>query len=439
MQEIRKRISLENAAAVAIIAFVAECTFGCSGRWLSVGPLSIRMILFVVTLLLTLPIVIKNFKTIIKNPKMIVLMIFGFLVLFSAVIGIRNHNKTAFVWNDLSSFLTFALFPGFFLVAQKKKMIMHIVNAIFWSSVFVAVVATVIHYSLPFLSGDQIMALNDWINNRSLGGLALLNSGSFRIYFRAEIFLQVAILFGVWKIKTAKPSNKIWLYLSEAFLTFAWLVSYTRGFWLGLAVTVIVFLLFEPGLWKQCIISAGVTLVLVIGFLGISWACYGQPAGMTEAMNRVNISRTYQDREDTTQTDVANKNAAELRSHSLVMLKEKIIKHPLVGNGLGANLDGIRNDGKTEYMYLDLLMKLGLVGFAFYLLVSFGFLPSFIKKLKEDRNSHSDEKTNSNRVYSSMLVAAFIGVAVTSMVNPFLSTPMGIMLLMSVYVSVCGE
>jgi hypothetical protein len=441
MQEIKKNISLENVAAAAIFVFIAECTFGSSGRWLSIGPLSIRMILFAVTFLLTLPIVLKNFKTLVKKPQVVLLFVFGAFVLLSIFVGFKNHNRTAFIRNDVSSILTFALFPGFIIIAQKKRMASKIVNIIFWSTVFVALVATAIHFAIPFLTGDQINWVNDWINDRSLGGLALLNSGSYRIYFRAEIFLQVSILLGVWKIREADQTKKVILYISEAFLAFALLISYTRGFWLGFAVMAVFFLACEPRQWKQCFISAGIVLVLVAGILGISWLCYCQPAGMTEAINRVNMTQTLDDDDDDAETDVdvANKNAAKLRSESLALLQQRISNHVLIGNGWGTNLDEIRDDGKTEYMYLDILMKMGLFGFISYLLVSFGFLPRYFKELKQKKNLETDNPMDSDRIRCSMLVAGYIGVAVTSFFNPFLTTPMGIMLLMSVYASVYSE
>ena len=114
------------------------------------------------------------------------------------------------------------------------------------------------------------------------------------------------------------------------------------------------------------------------------------------------------------------------------MLGQKIADKPIFGNGLGTNLDGIREDGKVEYTYFDVQMKMGAVGsilfigvffLPFYQLLKQRFI-GFKKKEKPDWDSPDMEKL--------ALLSAYFGVIATSYVNPFLLNPMGILLTMLV-------
>ena len=65
MEQKDKTVFLEKISKIAeifIMIFVAECTLGSSGRWLEIGSLSIRIILFIFAFVFSLFVVIAKFK-----------------------------------------------------------------------------------------------------------------------------------------------------------------------------------------------------------------------------------------------------------------------------------------------------------------------------------------------------------------------------------------
>jgi hypothetical protein len=117
-------------------------------------------------------------------------------------------------------------------------------------------VTCALHYALAFVSDDTLNLLNEWVNARSLGGFAALKTGMHRVYFKSQIFLQVALLLGIRKICRAQGSRRLVLCACEGILAFACILSYTRGFWLGLAASGIVMLVLMPRALGQSIRAA---------------------------------------------------------------------------------------------------------------------------------------------------------------------------------------
>ena len=111
-------------------------------------------------------------------------------------------------------------------------------------------------------------------------------------------------------------------------------------------------------------------------------------------------------------------------------LRRRIAQKPIIGSGLGANLDDVRSDGKAEYMYMDITMKTGFVGIILMFVTFFGFC---VKPLVTHFTTKAFQKEvlwSSKRMRNHVLLAALVGVAVTSIFNPFLANPMGIAAMM---------
>ncbi len=439
----------DRLSLVAICVFAAECVLGGSGRWLSFGSLSIRMVLFAVCFVMTLPSLFRRLRGFCTHPHTILCVLLGLYLIVAAVIGFNLGNSSAFIKADITSFLALALLPGFLSVIRDPKRVLLIDDVIFYSSLALAVITTALHFYLAVASHSGLNAVNNWLNSHYVGGLATLSTGLQRIYIRSQIFLQVGLLLGLQKVWCKKGIVRWLLFAAEAVIAYACLTTYTRGFWLGFALSACILLVLYPQQWKRYLSTIGLTALLLIGLFLLSWLSYGKPLAAIEVVNRFDpnlISGAIflpgtsdpispSEDPDTEPTDPttdldADHTAVHLRQQTLRMLGEKITARPLFGNGLGANLDGIRNDGKTEYMYYDVVMKLGVIGFALFFATF--FLPVFpllkrrIGWLIANKQPLWDSFENRNTA----LLVSFIGVAITSYLNPFLVNPMGILLVM---------
>ncbi len=462
--ECEKLHRMKWIAEILVYLFAAECVFGGSGRLLSIGGISIRMILFALAFAATAPFVWMKKNELIRNPGIIAVAVFGIVVVFSTVLGLINGNAFGFIRADVTSFLTLALLPGMIAVIDSKKKLHTLLNVVFYAAVAVAAVTTALHIGLAWMDDKTINAVNDWINARSLGGFAMLATHINRVYFRAQIFLQFSILIGVWKIWAVKSIVKrVVLFLCEGIMLFAVIASYTRSFWIGFAISAIIALILEWRNWKKLISVAMIACTLMLGIAGFSTVCYGQPYVFVEIINRFDSNLIVLSVDETIPTEVpgvetipgtigettepvetepvvgpapteeidivekANTDAVNMRKDSLAALNKNIAEHPVLGSGLGTNLDGVREDGKTEYMYQDIVMKMGLIGLVLFIVAY--FIPSAIHIFRRLKLFNQELDWNHSMVLTSFLVSGYIGVAVTSSFNPFLTTPMGILML----------
>ena len=113
---LKKSFNLDRVAEYLILVYLAECAFGSSGRWIEIGPLSIRMLLFTLCFVTSLPAVFRNLKELTRNTQVILTVLYGVALLASAVMGILSSNSVNYVASDVVTYLSFALVPGFFVL-----------------------------------------------------------------------------------------------------------------------------------------------------------------------------------------------------------------------------------------------------------------------------------------------------------------------------------
>ncbi len=436
----------DKTAFFLMMIYIGECALGNSGRWLQIGPLSIRIIIFSLCFIFSLPAVFRNLKSLFKNNQVIITIAFLVYLIFCAGIGYLTGNSLKFIISDATSFMSLALIPAFLSIINTESKIDKAINVFFICSLILSVVVVFLHFFLAFQSNETLTEINILINSRNSGGLATLQTGLQRIYFRSGIVIQVAMIYGVWKIIKLNKTEKgklIFYYISESLLLFACILSYTRGFWLGLVASAILVLILSFKYWKTYLKIVASVLAGIIILFSASWACYGKPLAFVEIINRFdpnlivldgtnsndNIDNIFSDDSDLSVTDQNNAASVLMRIKTLNMAKQKIASKPIFGNGLGENLDDIRNDGKIEYMYHDILMKTGIVGLLLFLMTFLGFIAHQIKQYLPLWVSSTQNESENIKTRNLIMISAYIGILVTSFFNPFLTNPIGIMVL----------
>lgn len=240
-------------------------------------------------------------------------------------------------------------------------------------------------------------------------------------------------------------------------MLFAMLMTYTRGFWFGFFVAALIVLVVEWKSLKKIITIASVAGVVALSLLVASAFAYGSFAATQEIFNRFSpdimvgiknptVSDATEPPAEPTEpsteppaeptepstepskTDIENQQAVAIRSETLEAILVRIGERPFFGNGLGANLDDIREDGKVEYMYLDILLKTGCVGMLLFLITF--FYPVLLILLKLWKKWGKTKVLDREGMQITVIIASYVSVAVTSWFNPYLSNPMGITLLM---------
>ncbi len=444
MQIQKKYDWVKRIPEILIYIFAAECTLGASGRWLSVGPLSIRMIIFIFCFIASLPLVLTRFKEIIKKPIIIATIVFGFMILITAINGYLNGNKFSFIVSDITGILTLALLPGIIAVIDTKQKRDKFLNVIFYSASAVGIITVILYIALHFMTDLQIMNTNIVINSMSLGGFTQITSDSFRVYFRSQIFMQFASIYGVYKICTTSSKRKYVYALLVGLMFTATIISLTRGFWVGLAISAVLFVILQIKNIKNLLKAAGMILVVFVLTISVITLCYGKPYLVADFVNRFNPNLIVLSGSDTSielentspelnEISTADKEAVSIRAQTITLLFKEFRNSPLLGEGLGTNLDEIRDDGKTEYMYLDYLAKMGIIGLISFMAVY--FLPCLQYAKKRIFHVRKKESLSDDIIRNDCIISAYLGIAITSYFNPFLNSPMGILMLFTVIIS----
>ena len=433
----KKGGSLKTAAQILMLLFLADCCITGGGRLVDFGFLSLRMLFFALAFIVSLPLVIQERKRLVSNRFVQLTVLFGAVVAVWAVYGFVRHNPTSFIVSDITRYLSFMLLPGMLCCFSTRKDFEKLINVIFWSSVALALAGAVLQFVMPHVDNEGFRTVYYFLNRRSIGGITKMPSGSYRLFFRSGIFTQIAILLGIkkfWDAGTAK--KKLLIAACEGLLVFAWIISYTRGLWLGLAVSVVVVLIWQPQVFGKCLKVALCALLAVAVIIGLSAINEGKPGVLIELYGRINAtSQGSVEQDDNSEYDDKYSYSEDIREKSKKMDIEYIKQSPVIGRGLGAYLEGLRDTPVTEYTYLDVLMKFGIAGTLFFIMAYFAFVPrAFIHRI------YKPKKEPERSFYSlvTLLIAGYIGMAVTSITNPFIVSPLGISFLMVVELAVCN-
>ena len=121
---------LNRIAFIVICALTCECAAGSSGRWVEVGPLSIRMVLFIVALLITMPLVFQNIKRLMRHFITVSLLIFACCICFSVIYGVLRGNPSQNIVEDVKPFLFLLIVPGYMTVIHNEKRLDTLLKAV---------------------------------------------------------------------------------------------------------------------------------------------------------------------------------------------------------------------------------------------------------------------------------------------------------------------
>ncbi len=269
-----------------------------------------------------------------------------------------------------------------------------------------------------------------WIRNTGVGEITQMPNGFSRIFFQSHFFALAAffiffLLFAGARLKKER-SWPYFLVLTASLASV--LISFSRSFWVGLAGGVGLLLALAAGLirkkkisWKDTLSFAGAGLIS----LALSFA-------IMAAIVKFPFPRTGADLSDDLTNRLSNfsgEAAVSSRWSLLPELWKGIKKDPLLGHGFGTTVtykssdprvlelhpDGLYTTYAFEWGWLDLWLKIGLLGVLAYLYLLF----ILSRRLWRRFSAGSD-----------LLSAGFLlGILVMVLVNiftPYLNHPLGI-------------
>lgn len=416
---------LDHSRPVTLILLtllVAEAAFGSSGRWLVIGPLSIRTVLLGACLVAGLPLVWRERRHVWGAGIVWVTALFLLTLAGSASWAYHVGNAPTFIVNDLTTFSALLLVPTVVALRLSADEVGRLLTVLFASATALATATLAIHVLIPWGILDAAATAN-WLAHRSLGGLADVGGELYRIYFRSQIMFIPALFIGLYRAACAPRHRMIWLAGSSVLAT-GLVVSLSRSLWIGFVVAFVVAVVWCSRDIVAILRAAALVAVGAAVLMCFSTAVYGGPDLANAAVDRLDSSKIVvgPGPEEVPVSDLGDGDAKAVQSRgdTLGLTRDQVRERPLTGWGIGHNLDSIRADGRTEYMYWDMLMKLGLIGMVPFLL-TFAWIPVAMLGRGRLFGYASDAR---------MLAAGLIGVAVASYFNPFLNSTLGISVLL---------
>jgi hypothetical protein len=359
-----------GAGASLLVLVALEASLLGSGRLLQIGPLTVKMWLFVAAQLY----VIFRLLTFgrLKLSTLAIIMSFIVLLCFGVTLGLLRHSTLELVGEDIKPLLYCFMLCFFEMVISTKKQLRMIVRIIEFASVLMSV-GYIVVITLLFLGFMNFATVYGW-----------LSVSSQEFFFRGDsglFFYKGALYIGVGIICLAFERSRI-AKLALALSIIGIIATGTRGFLVGLATVILAHV-------ATGVLSLG-KKVKYIGLL-----CIG--ALLTIALVQWALP-------DKTESD-------SVRVEILHEVEQGITPLSSVfGNGFGIGLD----IGTSQISYLEIFYKQGLLGLTWWALV-------FILLLMRYRKAR-----RINYLSAQPLFLSVIFVIVESATNPFVNNPIGI-------------
>ena len=466
--------SLEKTSFFLLCLILFDCAALGGGTIIELFGIGIRMVLYGLFFLASLPSVLKNFKGLMANGYFLLLLAWIVWQIISTIRGIDAGNSISSIVASWIGFASFGLLPGTICVLNSQGRVRNLMKVLTAAAFFLALqsIAVLLVYNLCDL--EVFMDLNLYMIREELGGCTGVNDMVVRVFFRSHPLMVAGC---VCSLFFSMVEEKKWLRLmhcgSIALCLFSLLISYTRSIYLCAFVAVAVVIVAVSVATKKnmvrrmgksvlTVLASFLVLLAVCDVLaGTEYLCYGiyRTVGV-DVLNKVEVrlgmpdghlgggydldldtepaESSVTDESTETETTVPSKTnaiAVEEYDHSVNVniwsdnirvatvqeLYARIGEHPIIGSGMGASLEvraGL--DGNNEYFYLDQAFKTGIVGITLYMAPMILMLILFLTNMREMEQE--------NVLICAMWLAGFAGIAAFSALNPYLNGSNGIVL-----------
>ncbi|MFA5184573.1 MAG: O-antigen ligase family protein [Patescibacteria group bacterium] len=268
-----------------------------------------------------------------------------------------------------------------------------------------------------------------WLRQTLVGEMTPTKTGWPRVFIQGQVYSAIAFFAVFWfnQAHLRWPSFRwrvnLLALLSAGFFLSAIFISFSRSFWVALAVALVFSLLLVwrvasfkkmlvSGLW--CLLAGALGFAMI--YLVVAFPYVRSSAG--------NLGANFLDR-------VSNGNEPALASRwsLLPILLAEIRQEPFLGQGYGATVTYFSRDPRIleknpsgeyttyafEWGYLDLWLKLGLLGLAAYLLLLYKLLADGLRRAGQD-----------DRTLFMTLAVGLVFLIATHFFTPYLNHPLGL-------------
>ncbi len=379
------KIVMEMITYISLVLYMFDVVLLGTGELTKSFGIQSRMIFFGISVLAAVVLILLDLKKYLNNKYLISVLVFMVVIFIAAIRGFVGKQNTTILLSDFKGFLNFLIVFPMMAVMYKKNRVISFLKMLCGSLGVVSVLGIILAFyqqmplemrrgAYDFFDGYNICMITELTENVTR---IFFNSGS-RLFFAGFAF---SIVFSLIENKR----KIIWIFIA-ALDIFGVFISYTRSgylaFVIGIFAFVVLILLFYRELFKTLAIRACFVGGIVVVLIGA--ASVAEKVNLVDvAINRclfagaeiedtnTNVEKPSDNKNDKNdKSELTNKKAEiqnlAIREQRKTLALENIKKHPLFGGGLGVSND--INDGFIEYFYLDILSKIGFIGFIIFII-----------------------------------------------------------------------
>ena len=380
------KIVMEMITYISLVLYMFDVVLLGTGELTKSFGIQSRMIFFGISVLAAVVLILLDLKKYLNNKYLISVLVFMVVIFIAAIRGFVGKQNTTILLSDFKGFLNFLIVFPMMAVMYKKNRVISFLKMLCLSLGVVSVLGIILafylqmpleirHWAYDFFDGYNICMITELTGRVTR---IFFNSGS-RLFFAG---FALSIVFSLIENKR----KIIWIFIASLDI-FGVFISYTRSGYLAFAIGIFAFvvliLLFYRDFFKPLAIMACFVAGIVVVLIGT--VSVAEKANLVDvAINRclfagaeIEDNDTNVDKPSDNKNDKNNKNdkltneKAEIQNLAIreqrkTLALENIKKHPLFGGGLGVSND--INDGFIEYFYLDILSKIGFIGFIIFII-----------------------------------------------------------------------
>lgn len=425
-----------SVSFIMLSLYFADIILLGTGNLTKIGSFSTRILFFGFAILFSIPVLLQNFKFLIRQKFVLLVVLFLCCVGVGMLRGFGNGNSLHILKSDVSGYLNFCLLPTMLCVADTKKRKKILMAVIVGTCAFMACAAIALTYA-RFL--PNFARLYGWLNDSGICALTLMSANASRVVFHtaSRVFFAAFGFVLIWLYQTESKKKMVWGIALLTLLIMGIYLSYTRAFYAGWAIaTALLFLLL--------LLRRDKKILRMIGFVCIALLCTALLIGLLGATQHTNLYKTalfrlgiaFETTDGAPDENVgtSDENAGlndpnqdityntelegiSIRKIKIDLLTQSIRKNPIFGHGLGAAID--YDDGYVEYVYYDIVNKMGFVGLLCFLL-PFGMMSYCVFYRKKCLNGQEIG------IWEWVAYAVLVYFLFISYFNPCMNTTLGI-------------
>jgi len=338
---------MKRLTTILFFLLIIEIAIGGGGRLTAIGPVSLRMILFVLALLISAFYFIRGRK--IPADYTSLLVFFSIASIIGILIGLSSGANRSLLWEDIKPLLYFLILPFFYFAVSDIKILNQTasvfkVSGIVLTAAFFAILLSIHLHLIPFLSLYKPLILTEEFFFR----------GELTFTYKGFLFLCIGFLFFHF---TGGKYKALFMTL----LCMAILFTVTRGFWLALFSTYAFYYFVKPNLNVRVkgILFASLAITIVLqGQVMIT-----KTSKTIDQLRSTNSSAVNLPPRNNLLGDRAYSDKGRFQQIKEVMAEVTPLSI-LIGHGFGNGIPA--RPVHMEISYLEIIHKQGILGLAFW-------------------------------------------------------------------------